>query len=114
MKVLQISPWSNCKNRCVFCYERGDIQFSLEERRKNLEDTYNLFTSGEVFNKFDFDGFGVIGGEFFAGQLNGLEDIWFKLIKLLADLLENGKLNSYVLSCVGRSNLSTFSSSSYV
>ena len=92
MKVLQISPWSNCNNHCVFCYERGDEPFSLEDRRKHLQDTYDMFVSSEVFKKFEFDGFGLIGGEFFGGQLVGLEDIWFKLIHLLANLLKEGKL----------------------
>lgn len=92
MRVLQISPWSNCNNRCVFCSQRTDKPFSLDERRAHLEDIYNQFITGEVFQKFDFDGFGIIGGEFFQGQLDGLEDIWYKLVSLFADLLKSQRL----------------------
>lgn len=92
MKVLQISPWSNCKNHCAFCSQRGDRPFTVEERRQHLEDIYNEFMDGSIFQKYEFEGFGIIGGEFFAGQLDGVEDIWYKLVEHFAELLKTKKL----------------------
>lgn len=92
MKVLQISPWSNCKNHCVFCSQRGDRHFTLEERKQHLEDIYSRFQDESIFQDYDFEGFGIIGGEFFAGQIDGIEDTWYKLVKLFADLIKSKKL----------------------
>lgn len=92
MKVLQISPWSNCKNHCAFCSQRGDKPFTTEERKQHLEDIYNEFVDGSIYKKYDFEGFGIIGGEFFTGQLDEIEDTWYKLVEHLSGLLKTKKL----------------------
>lgn len=91
MRVLQVTPWSNCKNHCEFCSQRGDRHFLLEERRANLIDIKEKILNGYYDDNFEFDGLGIIGGEFFAGQLDGLQKEWFELVEVLSDKLKSGR-----------------------
>ena len=76
VKFIQFIPWVDCINHCSFCFN------------KNNSNTTSIFNKKIRLNKIlsmmkEFDTptrFGLFGGEFFEGQLIGVEDEWFKII----------------------------------
>lgn len=65
---LQYELWKNCNNRCKFCYNLGQKNYSdIKNRlRTIIEDIKNI-----DYKKFS--DFGITGGEFFDGQLDELD-----------------------------------------
>lgn len=89
--AYQVELWHNCNNSCNFCYLNKDrttldVQQRLDALYKTIRLVEGLSTA--------YDAFGLIGGEFFQGQLETkeLKETFKKLICLLDNKLELGQL----------------------
>lgn len=90
--ILQFELWTQCNNNCKFCYLPHDLRHnvSTELKLKGVRDALatisdeNIFTEGE----HPYTGIGLIGGEFFQGQLNTpeLEQEFSQLFRKIIDL----------------------------
>ena len=78
-KFIQIRLWKDCINNCHFCYLKSDYdrKTSLCQKKRRLHKSTDLVKSLQVAK------IGLIGGEFFEGQLEGCEDEWFRLLDAL-------------------------------
>ena len=77
-QFVQIRLWDDCINNCSFC--------SLQNRSRNtpLESKkIRLQKSVELVKTLDAKQIGLIGGEFFEGQLKGCEHEWDLLLDAL-------------------------------
>lgn len=59
MRVIQYTPWIDCATGCRFCTNRGQPDI---DKVQSLIQILNLLDLPEVD---DYDGIGLIGGEFF-------------------------------------------------
>ena len=75
-KFIQFKLWENCSVLCKFCYLQNRAISNFEERKSRLKKAKDLLK--EVASSYQR--FGLIGGEFFTGELAGLEKEWFELI----------------------------------
>lgn len=90
--TLQFELWQNCNNGCKFCYLNGSrIISSPEKQVQDIEKVRSIINS-EKLN--DYNSIGLIGGEFFQGQLSDPEvkKHWLLLINDMAKYLREGKL----------------------
>lgn len=69
--MIQIRLWNDCFNHCSFCSLSNKTQTTIKDKRERLQKISNLKD-----NKI-----GIIGGEFFEGQLKGVEDEWLNMVK---------------------------------
>ena len=74
-RIVQLKLWENCSICCRFCYLGDRIVSSLEERRQRLVRSREMIPSLAR----DYYRIGLIGGEFFTGELTGLESEWLSL-----------------------------------
>lgn len=73
--MIQIRLWDDCYNNCTFCSlkERTKCFTSVEDKKARINKLLDL----------NEDKIGIIGGEFFEGQLKGVEKEWLNMIKNL-------------------------------
>ena len=69
--MIQVRLWTDCYNNCSFC-SINDKFFTLVKNKK--ERILKL-------SKLKHSKIGIIGGEFFEGQLKGVEEEWLDMIK---------------------------------
>lgn len=84
-KTLQIEVWHTCRNRCKFCYLKGDENTPRMEMIKNLQNAYSLIENKETWKEYDTLSF--IGGEIFQGEMDNefIQNEWVKLIDLVSE-----------------------------
>ena len=70
--MIQVRLWNDCYNNCSFCSLSGKKHITDIKNKKAR--ILNLLTLKD--NKI-----GLIGGEFFEGQLRGCEEEWLHMIK---------------------------------
>lgn len=70
--MIQIRLWNDCWNNCSFC--------SLG-KKKNLTSLENKKARINKLLELNEDKIGLIGGEFFEGQLRGCEKEWLEMIE---------------------------------
>lgn len=90
--TLQFELWQNCNNGCKFCYLNGSRVISSPEKQiKDIEKVRSIINSDKLKN---YNSIGLIGGEFFQGQLDNPEvkKHWLLLMKDMANYLEKGIL----------------------
>ena len=76
---IQIRPWYDCINNCTFCYLQNEkCRHTTPEQKK-----VRLQKSAEFAGTLSASRLGLIGGEFFEGQLKGCEEEWFSLLETL-------------------------------
>ena len=75
-KIAQLKLWENCSVCCNFCYLNDRNIISIEERRRRLIRSKDMI-SDLAKNYYRI---GLIGGEFFTGELVGLENEWISLL----------------------------------
>ena len=82
-RILQIKVWEDCDNGCSFCYlNKNRICTSIEEKRERLVRMKHILTEkGPSYKKV-----GLIGGEFFQGQLRNLLAEWSDVLDVLNTL----------------------------
>lgn len=85
---VQIRLWKDCINNCKFCYLKAhsDRNTTTESRKKRL------VNAAELVKTIKAEKIGLIGGEFFEGQLKGCEDEWFSFI----DALKNSNSEIFI------------------
>ena len=75
---IQIRPWLDCINNCTFCsLQDRSRKTSLEQKKIRLNKT------SELVKTLDAKTIGLIGGDFFEGQLKGCEKEWVGLLETL-------------------------------
>ena len=90
--MIQVRLWNDCSNNCDFCSLGNKKKITRpEDKRERILKLLELTD----------DKIGIIGGEFFEGQLKGCEDEWLTMIKNLScsDLFITANLiyKSYLL-----------------
>ena len=80
IKALQGELWHNCNVNCDFCYlKKNRIISSTEEKIANIQKFKNIISvEGKEYNAI-----GLIGGEFFQGQLKGCKKEFLDLINFI-------------------------------
>lgn len=83
--MIQVRLWNDCSNNCSFCSLKGKKGHTAIENKKAR--ILKLLTLND-------DKIGLIGGEFFEGQLFGCENEWLEMIKKIrcSDLLITANL----------------------
>ena len=81
-EFIQIRPWDDCINKCHFCFlgNRTSIKTPVQRKKNRLLKLADLVQDKRVTR------IGLIGGEFFEGQLKGCEDEWLYLINAIQDV----------------------------
>ena len=69
--MIQVRLWTDCYNNCSFC-SVCDKSITKNEDKIVRINMLNTLTYSKV---------GIIGGEFFEGQLKGVEEEWLSMIK---------------------------------
>lgn len=90
--TLQFELWQNCNNGCSFCYLNGSrIISSPEKQIEDIEKVRSIINSEKLNN---YNAIGLIGGEFFQGQLSDPEvkKHWLLLMNDMATYLKEGKI----------------------
>lgn len=91
IQAIQFELWPDCKSGCPFCYLNGTKRVtSVAEKRKNIKDTIQTLNDKELMK--DYNAVGLIGGDFFQGQLDGITTEWDQLINKLEDLLHTHQI----------------------
>ena len=87
-KFVQIRLWKDCINNCSFCYlkSHNDRKTTLSQKIERLH------KATELVKTLNAEKIGLIGGEFFEGQLDGCEDDWLDLL----DALKNSNANIFI------------------
>lgn len=85
---LQFELWKECSFGCKFCFNRD-----IERKRNKIDSikaTLNVLNSEKAD---DYDEFGIIGGEFFNGELDSkeLHDYFYELIDTFINKIKTGK-----------------------
>lgn len=101
-KSLMIELWTECNNQCKFCY-LGKSNRKTSKFRKY----YNLIKTKRIVKKFfeskteRYKAFGIIGGEFFQGQLctPRIRNEFFALCKQIFQLIEEDKIRDFWCYC---------------
>ena len=92
-RVLQFQVWNECNNFCTFCTNKEIYDITNEEKLRNLRIIENKIDNFP--NQFSI--LGLIGGEFFQGQLrdNAVKKQLYTIISKINQLLNDKKLNEY-------------------
>lgn len=71
--MIQVRLWNDCYNNCTFCSLKDKTHkwTSIEDKKARINKLLKL----------EEDKIGLIGGEFFEGQLRGVEKEWFNMIR---------------------------------
>lgn len=92
VRTIQFEVWQNCNNGCDFCYlNKARITHNPQQQIEDIEKVRSVINSDELN---DYNAIGLIGGEFFQGQLADPEvrKHWLLLINDMAQYLKEGKL----------------------
>lgn len=79
-KFVQIRLWNDCVNNCSFCSLRNDCRKTSPSSKKT-----RLKQAAKLIEEIDASQIGLLGGEFFEGQLKGCEDEWLMLLHSMLD-----------------------------
>lgn len=69
--MIQVRLWNDCSNNCSFCSLGKKPITKIEDKKVRLL----------KLSQLKDDKIGIIGGEFFEGQLRGCENEWLEMIK---------------------------------
>lgn len=89
---IQYELWKDCGNGCRFCFNRGQEDFDKKDR---ILEVMGLLDDPETEK---FNEVGLIGGEFFGGQLEGVRDEWEKLVGKVMDMMDSGRFVKFYVT----------------
>ena len=91
-KFLQYQLWLDCSNNCRFCMNR--LEKDVVDKKESIDFYIQKIKEGELK---DFTELGIIGGEFFNGQLETKEihDKFYEFIGLVADHIKEGIIKKF-------------------
>ena len=76
---VQFKLWDDCNNHCTFCYlNKIRKNTSKEEKLNRLSILKTRLLSLDLSK---YDRVGLIGGDFYLGELDGLENAWIDILK---------------------------------
>lgn len=94
IQAIQFELWPDCTTGCKFCYLNGTRRkTSVNEKSANLIDALATIKNKEIIK--DYNAVGLIGGEFFAGQLRGLYSEWGNLVSYIGELLRSKAIKEF-------------------
>lgn len=109
-KFLQLGLWLECNSHCAFCRNKETIMDKnfTEDKIDNIHRAIEIIKS---LKKGEYDFLGIIGGEFFQGQIT--EDVaphFIELAKLIKEKIDQGYLKQlFVATCLmGEHNYEEF------
>lgn len=98
-RTLQFELWQECNNLCDFCYlgkenRKTPDSFKIESLNRAID------TVSDLSNYPKFNCIGLIGGEFFQGQLRNPEvkELFYKLIDKIAELYNTNVIQEFWVS----------------
>lgn len=106
-KALQVELWENCSNNCKFCYLKEGRIFSTPEQQLKAISTTNIIL--DTLSD-EYEAFGLIGGEFFQGQLANMyvKNAFKQLIVKLDYYISSGRLKQVWITASLMSDLEDF------
>lgn len=91
IQAIQFELWPDCQTGCPFCYLNGTKRTTtVLQKKKNLIDVLKTIKDQSIMQ--DYNAVGLIGGEFFQGQLKDLTLEWSNLLSQLGLLLDMQKI----------------------
>ena len=104
VRALQVELWENCDNNCPFCYLRKDRTLSTPQYQLRA-----IRNANDILDSLppEFDAFGLIGGEFFNGQLSDktVKEEFIALVNRAAKLAEDDKIKQVWITASLTGNL---------
>ena len=94
-KCLQFELWYECNNKCVFCYNNGDLDCTPDEiKLRNLQAIIDKISDLSIYK--DYNKLSYLGGEFFQGQMRNpkVKAKFMELMDKTNWLLQNGYIKS--------------------
>lgn len=107
VKTLQFELWQDCTNNCDFCYlKHGRVSANSQQKLWALCQVYDVVKNLST----DYNAVGLIGGEFFQGQLDSqlLKDEFKNLISFLDSLVTKGRLKQVWVTASFMGDLADF------
>lgn len=101
-KSIQFELWQQCNNYCEFCYlGTGNRYVSDEIKLANIERVSKLIDNYLLSSTEKFKAIGLIGGEFFQGQLNNpiVKNSFFKLCEKIFIAINEDKISDFWCYC---------------
>ena len=77
-QFVQIRLWDDCVNKCDFCSLRNRCRTTPIKAKKE-----RIAKTSKLINDQKLSQIGLLGGEFFEGQLKGCEKEWLDLLSVL-------------------------------
>ena len=96
-KSIVIELWEECNNFCEFCFiDYLNKKTSDELKLQNISNTHSILNKNESLKAF-----GLIGGEFFQGQLNNtkIRTEFFKLCERIFNQINKGIIKDFWCFC---------------
>lgn len=109
-KFLQLGLWLECNSHCAFCRNRETIT----DKNFKEDKISNIYRAIDIINslkKGEYDNLGIIGGEFFQGQITDeIAPHFIKLINIIKEKINQGYLKKlFVATCLmGKKNYEEF------
>ena len=95
---IMVELWEECNNFCEFCFIDSFNKKTNDDIKLN-----NIQLAKDILNKINEPkkAFGLIGGEFFQGQLNTsfIKDSFYDLCKLIFDKMNNELIEDFWCCC---------------
>lgn len=98
IKCLQFELWQDCDNCCEWCYLKDHRILTTDEQKiHNIQEVIKDINSDSLK---DFNAIGLIGGEFFQGQLTNLavKAEFLKMIELINQKLISEEIREFWLT----------------
>jgi hypothetical protein len=98
-RTLQFELWQECNNLCTFCYLGKENRKTPDSVKiEALQRAIDIVSDMSNYPKFNC--IGLIGGEFFQGQLknSAVKALFYKLIDKIAELYNNGTIEEFWVS----------------
>lgn len=95
-RTLQFELWQECNNLCTFCYLGTENRKTPDEIKiQSLLRTIKMILDKSNYPKFNC--IGLIGGEFFQGQLKNptVKTLFYELIDKIAELYNNNIIEEF-------------------
>lgn len=97
IQAIQFELWPDCYTGCEYCYLKGTPRITtIKDKSKNIYQTVMDIINPELMK--DYNAVGLIGGEFFQGQLAGVKTEWQDLIVTLSKLLDEEEIKEVWLA----------------
>lgn len=92
MKMIQFELWKQCSNNCEFCWNKPHVFYNNSAQK--IDRLHNALEEISSLDYNEYDVVGLIGGEFFEGQLSDpcVLSYFLILIENIAKLLACDKL----------------------